>query len=194
MQFYDPSQEKPIASSVQGLNSQQANSAQTQTGWWSKLTGGDIEKKAAVAQAEYDRHYQAQQAVLGRQFSSAEAQKNRDYQTYMSNTAYQRGIADMRKAGLNPALFYSKGSGASTPAGSAASAGGTPSGGRPSGTASSTGQLAILLASVVGTAITAAGKIGAATKTAGVTKKVGQYARKGYNFDSVSNVIRKQFS
>jgi hypothetical protein len=38
------------------------------------------------------------------------------FQREMSNTAYQRGMADMKKAGLNPMLAFSKG-GASTPQG-----------------------------------------------------------------------------
>lgn len=52
-------------------------------------------------------------------YNSAEAAKNREFQAYMSNTSHQREVQDLMAAGLNPVL--SANSGASTPAGSAAS-------------------------------------------------------------------------
>lgn len=49
----------------------------------------------------------------------AESALNRKFQERMSSTAYQRGMEDMKKAGLNPTLAYMQG-GASAPTGSTA--------------------------------------------------------------------------
>lgn len=54
-------------------------------------------------------------------FNAAEAQKDRDFQERMSNTALSRKMADAENAGLNP-IFAVNAEGASTPSGSQAKA------------------------------------------------------------------------
>lgn len=71
-------------------------------------------------QARIDREFQASQVTGQQSYNSLEAQKNRDYQTQMSNTAYTRAVSDMKNAGLNPMLTVTQG-GASSPSGATAS-------------------------------------------------------------------------
>ena len=66
--------------------------------------------------------YNSAEAAKNREFQAEEAERSRQWQERMSNTAYQRAMKDMAAAGLNPILAYSQG-GANIPGGAVASTG-----------------------------------------------------------------------
>lgn len=78
---------------------------------------------------QQSQQFNAEQAGISRDWGAGQAQVQRDYQTQMSNSAFQRSRQDAMAAGLNPMVLAGMG-GASTPSGASA-AGATASTGTP---------------------------------------------------------------
>lgn len=84
-----------------GFNSGQAAAANAfSQGSWQQTA--DWNEMMWQRQADWNERMFKQQM----EFNASEAQKNRDWSEQMENTRYQRGMADMEKAGLNPILAY----------------------------------------------------------------------------------------
>ena len=112
-----------MAVSAAALGAMAAGSA---AGGVASAAGGIVGSVLDWFNADKQRTWATNENVLQRDFNAAEAQKQRDWEQYMSNTAYQRQVEDMRAAGINPGLI--NGSGASVPSGAAASGGANASG------------------------------------------------------------------
>lgn len=78
--------------------------------------------RESAASAREAMWFEQGERIEAQKFGSEEAFKARKFEMDMSNTAYQRAVADMKEAGINPMVAYSQG-GASTPGASAPSSG-----------------------------------------------------------------------
>lgn len=127
-------------------------------GWWSKLTGAaqdkSLEANFNAQQAGIEREFNAKEAEKARDFNAEQAQLAREFEERMSNTAYQRAMADAQKAGIN--ILNASNQQASTPTGAAAQGAPATSGRAAIATAGSNGAGTFMMGAlkmIVGTAL-----------------------------------------
>lgn len=85
------------------------NKTKTNNNMWGAVIGAAVSAVAALASSISNRRFQKKTMREQNEFNSNEAQITREWNQQMDNTKYQRQVADMQAAGVNPALAMNGG-------------------------------------------------------------------------------------